>query len=175
MALEDYLTDLISLGQLLVLINIAEVAIRNAMVRELQVRYGTEKALWYDAIKCRLTPTGKQTIEKTVSRIRSEGRKVTTATVTAGLSLGFWVSLLGSNYEPTLWTKALRNIFVGEPSLNRRVAHRQVSKLLKIRNLAAHHALIYREDFPHYRETVLRIILWISPEGHAWALKALKP
>jgi hypothetical protein len=95
--------------------------------------------------------------------------------VTAGLTLGFWVSLFGGNYEPTLWTQALKNAFVGETVLNRGKVHRQLNRLLKIRNVAAHHGLVLRDDLAKHRESILTLVFWISPEGHQWVLDVIKP
>jgi hypothetical protein len=174
-ALEDYATDLKALGELMILINIAEIAIRNSIVVALQRRYGIGDVPWCDAIANLLTPVGKKSIEETKRRIRLEGRKVSSATVTAGMTLGFWVSLFGANYEPTLWTQALRHVFSGETTLNRGKVHRQLSHLLKIRNVAAHHGLVSREDSQEHKESILTLILWVSPEGHAWAKENIKP
>ena len=174
-ALADYASDLKALGELMVLINVAEVAIRNTVVHALQTRYGTGESPWYDSVKHVLTPMGKKSVEDAKNRIRSEGRKVTSATVTAGLTLGFWVSLFGGNYEPTLWTQALRMVFIGETGLSRGKVHDQLTQLLKIRNLAAHHGLVFRDDLPKHRDSLLTLILWVSPEGHDWALTTIKP
>ena len=106
-ALADYAADLKALGELMILINIAEIAIRNSVVGALQRRYGRGDIPWHDAIEVLMTPVGKKSIQETKKRIRSEGRTVSSATVTAGMTLGFWVSLFGSNYEPTFWTQAL--------------------------------------------------------------------
>jgi hypothetical protein len=174
-ALEEYATDLKALGELMILINLSEVAIRNSVVFALQRRYGNGDLPWYEAIEDLLTPVGKKSIQETKKRIRSEGRTVSSATVTAGMTLGFWVSLFGANYEPTLWTKALRNVFTGESTLNRGIVHRRLAHLLKIRNVAAHHGLVSREDSEAQKEHLLTLILWVSPEGHAWARKNIKP
>ncbi len=174
-ALADYAEDLNALGELMILINIAEIAIRNSVVGALQRRYGRVDIPWHEAIEVLMTPVGKKSIQETRKRIRSEGRTVTSATVTAGMTLGFWVSLFGSNYEPTFWTQALRNIFVGETTLNRGTVHRRLNDLLKIRNVAAHHGLVSREDSQEHKESILTLILWLSPEGHAWAKKNIKP
>jgi hypothetical protein len=172
-ALEEYATDLKALGELMILINLSEVAIRNSVVFALQRRYGNGDLPWYEAIEDLLTR--KKSIQETKKRIRSEGRTVSSATVTAGMTLGFWVSLFGANYEPTLWTKALRNVFTGESTLNRGIVHRRLTHLLKIRNVAAHHGLVSREDSEAQKEHLLTLILWVSPEGHAWARKNIKP
>jgi hypothetical protein len=174
-ALADYAADLKALADLMILINVAEVAIRNTVVSALQARYGTAESPWYEGVGDLLTPLGKKSLEDTKKRIRSEGRRVTSATVTAGLTLGFWVSLFGGNYEPTLWTQALKNAFVGETVLNRGKVHRQLNRLLKIRNVAAHHGLVLRDDLAKHRESILTLVFWISPEGHQWVLDSIKP
>jgi hypothetical protein len=133
----------------MILINVAEVAIRNTVVSALQARYGTAESPWYEGVGDLLTPLGKKSIEDTKKRIRSEARRVTSATVTAGLTLGFWVSC-------------------GK-------VHRQLNQLLKIRNVAAHHGLVLRDDLAKHRESILTLVFWISPEGHQWVLDAIKP
>ena len=96
-----------------------EVALRNAMHRQIGRRYGKT---WYDNPNTGLDDGCRARIAKAKLRLRRDGHTVNPPQMVAALPFGIWVSLLGSggqiggsghraNYEMTLWRPALRRVF----------------------------------------------------------------
>ena len=90
-------------------LSVFEVTLRNALSRELETMAGRED--WYSIFP---TTPGLVNLNRYITQAQKQiiNRKenVTPAKVIAELTLGFWVSLLNSEYERLLW-KHLRRAF----------------------------------------------------------------
>jgi len=89
-----------------------EVALRNALHRELSRVFGTS---WYDAPLMPLAPRAQDLIREAKAAIAHSRKPVIPPRVVAALSFGFWVSLLGPGpsglYEMRLWRPILHHAF----------------------------------------------------------------
>ena len=153
-----------------------EVALRNAMHRQLTERYG---AAWYDNPAAGLDRGCLDRIANAKTEGERAGRAPSPPRIVAALSFGFWVSLLDpggridpsgrkANYEMTLWRVALRRAFPHCTPLTRKQAHRPLSCLLKLRNRIAHHEPIFARDLLGDHRRVLDVTGWISPAARTW-------
>lgn len=90
-------------------LSVLEVTLRNALCRELQTMTGRED--WYAVFPNTpgLTSLNKY-ITQASKHISGRHEQVTPSKIVAELTLGFWVSLLNSEYEKLLW-KDLRRAF----------------------------------------------------------------
>lgn len=90
-------------------LSVFEVALRNALSRELETMTGRED--WYTIFSnnTRFTNLNRY-ISQAQKQIIARKENVTPSKVIAELTLGFWVSLLNSEYERLLW-KHLRRAF----------------------------------------------------------------
>ena len=83
-------------------LSVFEVALRNALSRELQTMTGRED--WYTIFSD--TP-GLTNLNRYITQAQKQiincKESITASKVIAGLTLGFWVSLLNSEYERLLW------------------------------------------------------------------------
>ena len=153
-----------------------EIALRNAMHRELSIKYGSA---WFDNCDVGLNFDARRTIEEEKARARHpNGGMIEVPKVVAGLSFGFWVSLIGSgnrfdsdgkaryDYEETLWRPALHLAFPAY--LTRKKAHNPLNYLRKFRNRIAHHEPIFKRHLSRDHERILEVTEWISPETAAW-------
>lgn len=90
-------------------LSVLEVALRNALCRELVTMTGRED--WYTTFFC---IPGLSNLTKYITKASKQisGRReiVTPSKIVAELTLGFWVSLLNVEYEVLLW-KHLRRAF----------------------------------------------------------------
>ncbi|MEU7829118.1 hypothetical protein [Nonomuraea sp. NPDC049129] len=88
-----------------------EVVLRNAMDRRLTSHFGGRD--WWASPRIRLAPHARDKI--TAVAMPKAGAIPTADDVVAGLTFGFWESLLGRkhNYESHLWWPALRDAFPG--------------------------------------------------------------
>ena len=132
-------------------IAVVEVALRNALSRQLERAIGpawyTDRRLGRDK---RLTLARDQALQD----LAQSGRKPTSAAMTAQLSLGFWVNLLNLPSDP-LWRLCLHRAFPGGKTeaakANRRYQRAWVLSVLQVmrvlRNRCAHHEPLLR-GFP---------------------------
>ena len=154
-----------------------EVALRNAMNRELATLYGQA---WYDNGKTGLDSGCLARIEQTKRDLRKDKYPDDPPQVVASLSFGFWVSLLGSggfidrkaktkaNYEMTLWRPALRSSFPHAARISRKNAHTPLNFLRTFRNRIAHHEPIFARHLEKDYENILEITSWMVPHKRAW-------
>ena len=116
-----------------------EVAMRNAVHRELSTVYG---ASWYDHPALPLSPVAKTLLRDAKATIAQRKKPVIPPRVVAELSFGFWVSLLGPGpsglYEMRLWRPILYKAFPNA-KLSRKAVHQPLDRLCTLRNRIAHH------------------------------------
>lgn len=149
-----------------------EVALRNALHRELSRRFGPG---WFDSEEAGLDEGAQEEIEKARQRLRRRRRSTEASDIVATLMFGFWVSLLGkgrgeAKYHQTLWPRALRMAFPDAPDgkLQRKQAYKTLNYLNNFRNRIAHHEPIFRRDLARDHKRILEVAGWISPVTAAW-------
>lgn len=98
-------------------LSVFEVTLRNALSRELETMTGRPD--WYAVFP---TTPGLSNLNRYITQASKQivGRheSITPAKIVAELTLGFWVSLLNSEYERLLW-KDLRRAFPYMPKKDR--------------------------------------------------------
>ena len=155
-----------------------EVALRNAMHRELSRRFG---AGWFDNEEAGLDVGAREQIAKAQGDLERRGQGVEASDIVAALSFGFWVSLLRkggdlgtghkADYDKTLWLTALRMAFLPAAAggkLQRRQAHKTLNYLNNFRNRIAHHEPVFHRDLARDHKRILEVAGWISPVTAAW-------
>ena len=153
-----------------------EIALRNAMHRELTVCYGEE---WYDNPAAGLDRWARERIADARLTAQRTGHTATPSRVVATLAFGFWVALLSTggrieragpkaDYEKTLWRPALRGAFPHRATLTRRQAHKQLDALRALRNRCAHHEPVFARPLREDHDRILEVTGWISPHVRAW-------
>lgn len=99
-------------------LSVFEVALRNALCRELEAMTGRED--WYAVLPTTEGLTKlNQYIIQAQNQISGRREMITPSKVVAELTLGFWVALLNSEYERLLW-KDLRRAFPYMPKTLRK-------------------------------------------------------
>ena len=153
-----------------------EVAVRNAMHRELSVRYG---AAWYDNLQAGLDAGALDRVRAAKDELRRGRYAVDPPHLVAVLPFGFWVSLLGRggraatlgaakcDYEMTLWRPALHRAFANA-RLRRADAHARLDYLRTFRNRIAHHEPIFARHLAADHNSILLVTGWISAEMRDW-------
>ena len=154
-----------------------EVALRNAMHRELSAAYG---ALWWAAPGVALDWRADKTLADTQAELNRH-RKSGVADVVGALSFGFWVALLTrggptspnstrtADYEVALWRPALRKAFP-HARLNRKSAHQTLDELRKLRNRIAHHEPIFQRNLSSDWTAIETVLGWICPVTRDWVV-----
>lgn len=153
-----------------------EVALRNAMHRQLVLTYGPD---WYDNPSCGLDDGALARISDAKVTLKRGKYQVDPPHVVAELPFGFWVSLLGkggraalpqsrkANYDMTLWRPALYKAF---PCSRRSRAdtHRPLDYLRTFRNRIAHHEPIFTRHLEQDFRSLLDVSEWICPRTAEW-------
>ena len=145
-----------------------EVAVRNAMHRELTDRHGVA---WYDNPNAGLDAGALDRVRAAKVELRRGGYAADSSHLVAALPFGFWVSLVGRggraailtapkrNYEMTLWRPALHRAFPNA-RLRRADGHRRLDYLRTFRNRIAHHEPVFARHLIADHDSVLLTAGW---------------
>jgi len=100
--------------------------------------------------------------------------KPSTAEVVAGLSFGFWTSLLGKKYDRTFWRSALNQAFpeyarLTGGNISRPTAAGKFDEIRTFRNRVFHHEPIFRrKSLQDDYDRLLEAVSWMSADLHSW-------
>lgn len=141
-----------------------EVTLRNAIHNVITEQFG--HADWYDKIG--LANSEMEGIQKAKDSILEAGEVVTSGRVISEVNFGFWVRLVGSCYDKTIWGPYIRRIF--PLKVRRKALHTRLLSLKSLRNRIAHHQRIVggKRDLPRDYADILETISWLSPEVALW-------
>ncbi|WP_275100178.1 hypothetical protein [Sedimenticola hydrogenitrophicus] len=154
-----------------------EVAVRNAMHRELTIKYGDQ---WYDNEACGFDAGSKTRVDRAKLTLTRGRYLVDPPHVVAELPFGFWVSLLGKggrgaspdtykkNYDMTLWRPALYKAFPHGGRRSRAQTHGPLDYLRTFRNRIAHHEPIFNRHLEQDYRSILEVAGWICPDTADW-------
>lgn len=147
-------------------LSILEVALRNALSRELETMTG--RVDWYAVFPN--TPglsNLNRYITKASKQIAGRHESITPSKIIAELTLGFWVSLLNAEYELILW-KDLRRAF---PYLEKKKRQRKnvsapLNRFRAFRNRVFHNESICwnMQRVYEIHEELLLILSWINKD-----------
>lgn len=151
-------------------ISVFEVALRNALSRELTTMTGRND--WYSVFP---TTTGLVNLNRYITQANKQisGRKELSSPskIIAELTLGFWVSLLNSEYERVLW-KDLRRAFPYMPKAKRQRKNisAPLNKFRTFRNRVFHHEPIcWNMDVIMEIHTEMLLVMgWINKDLPSW-------
>lgn len=151
-------------------LSVFEVTLRNALSKEMERMMGRKD--WYAVFPS--TPALKSLtneVTTAIKHISQRGEMVSPDKIIAELTFGFWVTLLNSQYELTLW-KGLRLAFPYMPKKDRK--RKNVSSpcnaLRKLRNRVFHHESICW-DLDYITDIHSRLVLvlgWMNADMPAW-------
>ena len=151
-------------------LSVFEVTLRNALSKEMERMMGRKD--WYSVFPT--TPALKSLtneVTTAIKHISQRGEMVSPDKIIAELTFGFWVTLLNSEYELTLW-KGLRLAFPYMPKKDRK--RKNVSSpcnaLRKLRNRVFHHESICW-DLDYITDIHSRLVLvlgWMNRDMPTW-------
>ncbi len=151
-------------------IAVYEVALRNAINRELITWADRED--WYSKFP---TTTGVNSLNRYITQANKQisGRRElsTPSKIVAELTLGFWVSLLNSEYEKVLW-KDLRRAFPYMPKdkRQRKNISAPLNKFRQFRNRVFHHEPICwnLDVIMEIHGEMITVMGWINKDLPSW-------
>ena len=145
-----------------------EVAIRNRINVALKSQYGPE---WWRDHKYMRDAGGRlnKDIATATRRVQNKHHPLTTGRIVANLSFGFWTTMLGSSWNPKLWSFQLRNSFPDLPqSIDRDELHKRARAVNSLRNRIWHHEPIFKDDLLKRHSETLELLRWVCPAKHKW-------
>jgi hypothetical protein len=151
-------------------IAVFEIALRNAIHRELTALFGRED--WYVMFAETL---GLSALNKDISRamrhISERGERLYSAKIVAELTLGFWVKLFNVEYERILW-KNLRKVFCNMPKSDRKRKNvaANLNHIRNFRKRVFHHEPICWDllQLETIHNEMLTTISWINKDITVW-------
>lgn len=134
-----------------------EVVLRNSVHDALSNAYGTP--LWWDQANF-LNAWGLNEVARVKASIQKDKKTITEGRIVAELTFGFWTALFAPRYEPKVWNKINKKVFLGLKK-HERVRGRfqgKLNRLRQLRNKVFHHEPIW-----HFRTlgTDHQEVLWL--------------
>jgi hypothetical protein len=143
-----------------------EVCLRNCAQEQLTARYG---AGWFQNGAPGFSAISQSMIGEAFG-ILAEARKsqpYDANDVVAELRFAFWVGLLSTHYDATLWRQCLYRAFpnAGKP---RRIIHGRLNAIRRFRNRVMHHEPIYHKPLQQFHDEIIETIGWMCRDTAAW-------
>lgn len=152
-------------------IQAVEVSLRNCINPILVQEFGQN---WWSAPKFRSWITHERATDLDQARRRLIARNLPQVTdqYVATLSLGFWVGMIETRYNPGLWNKRIRDAFPNYPKSQRHDGIYAAAKLmLDFRNEIFHHDSIVNRSLSNDFSNMMTLLKWICLETEAWVRK----
>lgn len=151
-----------------------EIAIRNAIHREMTSIYGTPA--WYSELQFKRTASNMiGSLVEAAGRLVREKKPVDPPHMVAALHFGFWTQLLKSgpdgNYVRHFWNAGLSKAFQHYPGGSQRSRgsiNTEILVLKDFRNRVAHHEPIHNKKPAHQYARIVRVAGWIDPTLARW-------
>ena len=169
-ALRHYRQNILLAEALLPSLSIYEVALRNALIRELERMTGRKD--WYtyfSTVPALKALAGQVNVAR--QHIVKRGEEVTQDKINGELTMGFWVLLFNAKYERYLW-KDLRKAFPHMPKSKRqrKYVSAPLNDIRALRNRVFHNESISwslsRLEALH--RSILDVCSWINPALPLW-------
>jgi hypothetical protein len=165
--LELYVWNSALSGALYTPIQGLEIVARNFFHHELSNHYGDE---WYNNTKIKFIYPYQQKLAQAKETLKKENKSFTPSNIISSLSFGFWVGLLTSKYETSLWRTSLYKAFANKPAMPflRKSVYHDFNLIRNLRNRIAHHEPILRPDLSHHNSRIIKMIGWFCKETAYW-------
>ena len=165
-ALARYLLNMALSEALYPSLQFAEIALRNAVHRELTARCGSDA--WYDLPQARLTSWQEGEVAKAKDILARLQKPLTSGRIVAELNFGFWTGFFNNAHARTgIGSYLAGNSFPHAPAPNRNQSKldRRWHKIRDLRNRVFHHErILHWRDLDVRHHAILEIIGWMSPE-----------
>jgi hypothetical protein len=149
-------------------IQAVEIALRNRINAVLVSKFGAD---WWSNPAFLSLADGRQVaaIEEAKARIGKRGQAVVTGQIVAGLSFGFWVSMLDARYNPAVWSHALATGFPDLPAGKSRDDLQKLSRqIANFRNRIWHHEPIFKANITQEYSRCMEMLRWLCPHKQKW-------
>ena len=147
-------------------LHMLEVALRNRVNDTMAERHGPN---WFDDQNFARNGQQAEMLVKAKRDLKEAGKEETPGRIVAALTLAYWTSMLGKEYE-NLWQTTLHRIARQEngKGLRRKDLSAILTPVRVLRNRIAHHEPILHWDLPKHHQAILRLTGWLSPVAESW-------
>lgn len=149
-------------------LQMAEIALRNALHRGLVARFGSEA--WFDDLACWnfLSDTQRSQIDGAKKTLEREEKPITAGRVVAELTFGFWTAFFNKKFaQNSIVIQLASDAFHAAPKPERdlRKLNKRWVRIRELRNRVFHHErIIHWNDLNQQHEQMLETIHWLSPD-----------
>lgn len=140
------------------LLHFVEITLRNALHRELSVRFG--RADWWSVAP--LNEHGQRLVKEAEEKVSAPRSPQKAEDLITKLTFGFWVSLVSQTYDRALWVPTLHRAFPHYRG-RRDALHAELRDVLRLRNRVMHHEPIYRCNLQADHDIICRLLSYMSP------------
>ena len=166
LTLSRYLLNMALSESLYPALQFAEIALRNAVHRELSARCETDT--WYDSPLARLTPWQQDKVAEAKDALRKRRKPLTSDRIVAELTFGFWTGFFNNCHARTgIGSYLAKTVFPHAPAPERYLARidKRWQDIRDLRNRVFHHErILHWKDLDLRHHAILEIIVWMSPE-----------
>ena len=154
-------------------LQMAEIALRNALQRGLATRFSTQE--WYDDRNCwtLLSDAQREQIDEAKTSLASRNKPVTPGRVVAELTFGFWTAFFNKRFaQNSVVIHLATTAFQAAPKSERDILklNRRWQRIRNLRNRVFHHErIIHWADLNQQHEQMLETVRWLSPDLHEMA------
>lgn len=133
-----------------------EVCLRNQIHHTMSDTYGAD---WITSPHTNLNPSEYDKIRQVCRDLQKRKGRLTTSDIIAEMHFGFWLALLGPQYDNTLWRQACYRAFKieGRHPKRKRV-HNRINAIRRFRNRIAHYEPISHLDVLNRHAEILETI-----------------
>jgi hypothetical protein len=146
-------------------LQIAEIALRNALHRRLSEHFHTDR--WYQRLG-EFTPKQEEQVTTAIDTLTRMNKPDTPGRVVAELSFGFWTAFFNHTYaRKPLGAKLVSATFAFAPKYERSLKRQDQlwTTIRELRNRVFHHErILHWKDLKAQHADMLNVIGWIGPE-----------
>lgn len=166
--LARYLLNMALSESLYPALQFAEIALRNAVHRELTARCCTD--VWYDSPLARLTLWQQDKVKEAKDALRKRRKPLTSGRIVAELTFGFWTGFFNNCHARTgIGSYLAKNAFPHAPASEQYQAKldKRWQSIRDLRNRVFHHErILHWKDLDARYQAIFEIITWMSLELH---------
>jgi hypothetical protein len=140
-----------------------EIAFRNSLHHTLGQGIGLD---WYQRAPLRTAEL--QSVQDAKDKILYRSEAATPGRIVGELNFGFWVYLISSEYEKTLWVPHLHKAFPHLYKPDRETVFLRFKSIKTLRNQIAHHEPILARNLSQDYTNIIETLDWICPTTASW-------
>jgi hypothetical protein len=143
-----------------------EICLRNTIHFRMSETYGSD---WMTNKHPPLLENSRSLIREALSELQKHTGWPSNDAVVSEMKFAFWVGLLGTGYDATIWRSTLFDGFSIGGRRKRATVHGRFNVIRRFRNRIAHHEPIFQRDLIAIHAEILEAISWMCADTAAWA------